>query len=250
MIDTHAHLDACADPPGDLLARARTAGVTRVVSVGSNVASSRATLAIAVGEEGVFVAVGIHPHEADEARPSDLDALAELATHPAVVAVGETGLDYFRDYAPRPRQVELFRGHAMLAAQLSKALVVHSRAAVTDTLDVLGETDPGVPVILHCFSEPSLLAPALERGYYLSFAGNVSFPKATELREAAGHTPAERILTETDSPYLAPQPVRGQPNEPAHVVHVLRTLAEVRGVDLDALERQIDGNASRAFSLP
>jgi TatD DNase family protein len=248
VIDTHAHLDGGGERAGDVLARARAAGVGRVVAVGSGLASCAATLAIADAEDGVFAALGIHPHQAGE--DWDLGALRELLAHPKAVAVGETGLDHFRDYAPRDRQLALFRAQAELAADTGKALVVHTRAADEPTVEVLAELAEDVPVVLHCFSSSTLLEPALEHGWYVSFAGNVTYPKAGELRWAAARVPAERILAETDSPYLAPQAVRGRPNEPAHVVHTLAVLAEARGEEPAELEARIEANAARVFSLP
>ncbi|MBA2615014.1 MAG: TatD family hydrolase [Actinobacteria bacterium] len=246
MIDTHAHLDALEDA-GAALGRAREAGVTRVVAVGSGLDSCRETLAIAEREEGVSAALGIHPHQAGE--EVDLDALKELLGHPKAVAVGETGLDHFRDYAPRDRQAELFRAQAELAAELGLALVVHTRRADEETVAVLRGLDPDVPVVLHCFSSARLLEPALAHGWYVSFAGNVTYPKAEELRWAAAQVMHDRLLAETDSPYLAPQPVRGETNEPAYLVHTLAMLAEARGEDREELEARIDGNAARAFGL-
>jgi TatD DNase family protein len=248
VIDTHAHLDGGDEPAGEVLARARAAGVGRVIAVGSGLASCAATLAIADEEDGVFAALGIHPHQAGE--DWDLGALRGLLAHPKAVAVGETGLDHFRDYAPRDRQLALFRAQAELAAETGKALVVHTRAADAPTVEVLAGGAADVPVVLHCFSSSALLEPALEHGWYVSFAGNVTYPKAGELRWAAARVPADRILAETDSPYLAPQPVRGRPNEPANVVHTLAALAETRGEDRAALEGHIEANAARAFSLP
>ena len=249
MIDTHAHLDGCADPPGAVLARAREAGVTRVITIGSGIESCREALATCEREDGVFAALGIHPHQAGEAGNRDLAELRELLAHPKAVAVGETGLDHFRDYAPRDRQAKLFREQAALARELGKALVVHSRAAEDETASVLVELDADTPVVLHCFSAPGLLAPALERGWYVSFAGNVTYPKAGELRAAAAQVPEDRVLVETDSPYLAPQPVRGRPNEPAHVVHTVAALAKARGDDPEDLGRRLDENARTAFAL-
>jgi TatD DNase family protein len=250
VIDSHAHLDACADPPGDVLARAHSAGVTRVIAIGSGVPSCRAALEVAEGDGGVHAALGIHPHQAGETTAAELEALRRLLGHPGAVAVGETGLDYFRDYAPRRAQIALFGEQLTLARDLGKALVVHSREADADTLEILSRLDGSTAVVLHCFSSPGLLDAALERDYYVSFAGNVTYPGAGELRDAARRVPAERILAETDSPYLAPQPVRGRPNEPAYVVHVLRALAEARGDEPSSLERQIEENAARAFDLP
>jgi TatD DNase family protein len=249
VIDTHAHLDAGERPAEELVARARAAGVGWVVAIGCGRESCRAALALSERERGVVAALGIHPHQAGDASAEDLRELRRLLEHPNAVAVGETGLDYYRDYAPRMRQRELFEAQAELAAELGKALVVHTRAAEEDTLALLAEVDPPA-VVLHCFSSSALLPAALERGYYVSFAGNVTYPKAAELRLAAAQVPAERLLAETDSPYLAPQPVRGRPNEPANVVHVVQELARARGEDAAALERQLDANAARAFSLP
>jgi len=249
VIDTHAHLDACAEPAAELMARARASGVTRVVTIGSGLLSCRAALHIARAEAGVAAALGIHPHQAGEAGDGDLRELRALLSDPCAAAVGETGLDYFRDYAPRGRQLELFRAQAALAAELGKALVVHSRSAEADTLAVLEKVPADVPVVMHCFSSPGLLPAALERRWYVSFAGNVTYPKAEALRLAAVRVPAERLLAETDAPYLAPQPVRGRPNEPAHVVYVLDALAAVRGDDREELERRIEANAAAAFGL-
>jgi TatD DNase family protein len=249
VIDTHAHLDAC-EAPADALERARAAGVSRVITIGSGIESCRAALEIAAAEESVSAALGIHPHQAGEATDEDLDELRRLLAQPAAVAVGETGLDYYREYAPRGDQERLFRAHADLAAEFGKALVVHSRAADDDTLEILAGVPSRVPIILHCFSSPGMLDAARERGYYVSFAGNVTFPKAVDLRLAATLVLGDRILAETDSPYLAPQPVRGRVNEPANVVHVFATLAEARSEDPAELERRIDENASRVFALP
>ena len=248
MIDTHAHLDACGDPTHELLERARGAGVTRVVAIGSGIDSSRATLAVAEREDGVFAAVGIHPHQAGEEDAGRLEEIRGLLERERTVAVGETGLDFYRDLAPREAQLELFEAHLELAARSAKAVVVHSRAAARETGDALSAF--AGTVVLHCFSSPDLLPVALERGYYVSFAGNVTYPKADDLRAAAAEVPADRILVETDSPYLAPQSVRGRPNEPAHVVHTVAALAAVRGEDVDELASRIDANATAAFSLP
>jgi TatD DNase family protein len=249
VIDTHAHLDACAEPAAELMARARASGVGRVITIGSGVVSCRAALALSAAEAGVEAVLGIHPHQAGEVDGDDLRALRELLADPGARAVGEAGLDYYRDYAPRDRQRELFRVQAELAVELGKALVVHSRSAEADTLAVLETMPAGSRVVLHCFSAPGLLPAALERGWYVSFAGNVTYPKAEALRLAAARVPANRLLAETDAPYLAPQPVRGRPNEPANVVHVLEALAAIRGEDQRELECRIEANAAAAFGL-
>ena len=248
MIDTHAHLDALDDAP-EALARAREAGVGRVVTIGTTLDSCRTALELADREEGVFVSLGLHPHEAGTAGPAEVEELAGLLEHPKAVAVGETGLDHFRDYAPHDRQLELFRAQAELAVATGKPIVVHTRAAEDETLAVLTVLPEDARVVLHCFSSLRLLAPALERGWFVSFAGNVTYPKAGELRTAAARVPADRILAETDSPYLAPQPLRGRPNEPAHIVHTVAVLAAARGEDPAELAARIDANADAAFRL-
>jgi TatD DNase family protein len=248
VIDTHAHLDVLEDDPAEVVARARAAGVTRILTVGTTPAGSREALALADANDGVFAVIGIHPHEATAATPADVGEIRALLAHPRAVAVGETGLDWFRDYAPRDAQRKLFARLLELARETGKPAVIHTRAADADTLAALDGY--GGTVVLHCFSSPHLLEPALERGWYVSFAGNVSFPKAVDLRLAATQVPSDRLLAETDAPYLAPQPVRGRPNEPAYVRHTLAALAAARSVEADELERQIDANASACFGLP
>jgi TatD DNase family protein len=206
------------------------------------------TLAIAEAEDGVACALGIHPHQAGGDEAGRIDELRNLLRDERAVAVGETGLDFYRDYAPRPAQLRLFEHQLALAAELGLPVVVHTRDADEATARLLRGF--AGPVVLHCFSSPALLPVALQRDYYVSFAGNVTFPKAVELREAAARVPAERILSETDCPYLAPQPVRGRPNEPAYVVHTVAALAAARGETAEALAVQIDENATRAFTLP
>jgi len=245
MIDTHAHLE----PPEaqEVLARARTAGVARVVTVGTSLEGGREALALVAQNEGVFAALGIHPHNAAGEDAQRIDELRELLRDDRAVAVGETGLDYFRDYAPPAAQQELFDAQLALAVVTGKPVVIHTRAADDDTrARLLGHDGP---VILHCFSSPPLLDAALERGWWVSFAGNVTYKNAYDLRAAARRVPAERLLAETDSPYLAPQAVRGKRNEPAYVMHTLAALAEARGADPAELEAQIDRNADEVFSL-
>lgn len=245
MIDTHAHL--VPEEAEELLGRAREAGVDRVIAVATTVAGARAALEIAERHDGVYACLGIHPHEAGGGEAQRLDELRDLLGHKLAVAVGETGLDYYREYAPHDAQQRLFEQQLTLAWELQKPVVIHTRAADADTLSQLAGF--GGTVVLHCFSSPPLLDTALERGWYVSFAGNVTYPKAPELREAAARVPRDRLLAETDSPYLAPQAVRGRRNEPAHLVHTLATLAEVRGEDPELLAAQIDANADTAFSL-
>jgi TatD DNase family protein len=248
VIDTHAHLDGCDEPAAFLVERARAVGVSRIVTIGTGIVSCRAALAIAREQQGVFAALGIDPHHAGGEEAGRVGELEELLAQPLVVAVGETGLDYFHDLAPRPVQRALFDRQLELAAAAGLPVVIHTRDAEEDTAAALASF-PGT-VVLHCFSAAGLLETAIECGYYVSFAGNVTYPNAADLREAAAAVPADRILAETDSPYLAPQPLRGKRNEPANVLHTLAVLAEVRGDDVAMLEQQIDRNASAAFALP
>jgi TatD DNase family protein len=248
VIDTHAHLDACPDPPAVLVERAVEAGVERILTVGTTIERCRGALELADRHPQVFAILGIHPHEAGGGESARVDELRALLDHPRAVAVGETGLDHFRDYAPHDRQRELFEAELALAAELGLPVVVHTRAADDDTLDALGGFDGDV--VLHCFSSSHLLRPALERGWYVSFAGNVTYRNASELRLAASQVPADRILAETDCPYLSPEPRRGRPNEPANVVHTVGVLAAARREDRDELAAAIDANAGRVFGLP
>lgn len=247
MIDTHAHLDACEEPAAVLVGRARSVGVTRIVTIGTGIESCRAALAIAETCEGVFAALGIDPHQAASAEAARVEELRELLAHPAAVAVGEAGLDGFHGHATLVEQRRLLEAQLELADELSLPVVIHSRDAEAETSAALAQFHG--TVVLHCFSSPGLLEAAVERRYYVSFAGNVTFPQAGALREAAAEIPADRILAETDSPYLAPQPLRGRRNEPANVMHTLGVLALARGARADALERTIDANATRAFRL-
>jgi TatD DNase family protein len=246
VIDTHAHLDAL-DDVGAAVERAQAAGVTRILTVGTDVAGCRRALELADGFPGVFAILGIHPHAANDATEEDVAEVRTLLAHPRAVGVGEMGLDWFRDYAPRDKQLALFDAMLEVARATGKAAVVHTRAADEDTLAAL--RDFAGTVVLHCFSSPHLLEPALERGWYVSFAGNASFPKAVGLRLAAREVPADRMLVETDTPYLAPQPVRGKRNEPAYVMHTLAALAQARNDDPGELGRQIERNADRCFGL-
>jgi TatD DNase family protein len=247
VIDTHTHLDALDDDPADVIARARDAGVTRILTVGTDVDGCRRALELADRFDEVYAILGIHPHAANDATDDDVADVRELLARPKAVGAGEMGLDWFRDYAPRDKQLHLFDAMLAVAAETGKPAVIHTRAADADTLAALQGFDGRV--VLHCFSSPQLLEPALERGWYVSFAGNASFPKAVDLRLAAREVPANRILAETDAPYLAPQPVRGKANEPAYVMHTLAALAQARNEDPAELERQIDRNASECFGL-
>lgn len=246
MIDVHAHLDAL-DDPALAVASARNAGVTRVLTIGTGIDSCRAALAIAAAHDGVFAALGIDPHQAATAEAGRVGELRELLGHPKAVAVGEAGLDYHYGADAKAEQRGLFEEQLALARDLGLPVVVHTREANDDTEAILSAH--GGTVVMHCFSEPGLLGAGLERGWYFSFAGNVTYPKAQDLRDAAARVPADRILAETDSPYLSPQPLRGRPNEPANVVHTVAALAAARGEDADELAARIDANATAAFRL-
>jgi TatD DNase family protein len=247
VTDSHAHLDACDEPAASLVERAQAAGVTRIVTIGTGIESCRRALAIAEAHVGVYAALGIDPHQAATPEADRVDELRDLLAHDQAVAVGETGLDNARDFATPKQQRRLFDAQLALADELDLPVVIHSRDAAAETAAAL-EGFTGT-VVLHCFSSPELLPAALERGYYVSFAGNATFPKAPELREAAAAVPADRILVETDSPYLAPQPVRGRRNEPAYVVHTGAALAEARGEDEAAFAALTHANAAAAFRL-
>jgi TatD DNase family protein len=246
VTDSHAHLDACAEPDA-AVARAATAGVRLIVTVGTGIDSCRSALTLAERHQSVVAALGIDPHRAGSGEAGRLVELRELLAHPRAVAVGETGLDNHHRHAAPAEQRRLFDAHLELASALGRPVVIHSRDAAKETAAALAGF--AGTVVLHCFSSPQLLPAALERAYYVSFAGNVTYPKAADLRAAALVIPTERLLVETDSPYLAPQPVRGRDNEPAYVGHTLRALAELRGVAAGELERQTDANAAAAFGL-
>jgi TatD DNase family protein len=221
--------------------------VERIVSIGTDPRSWDRTLALAEENEGVFAIVGLHPHEA--AADVDFDELERFTTHDKVIAIGEIGLDYYRDYAPREAQSKRFILQLGIAKRAGLPVVIHNRSADEDTVAILQQWFDGT-VVLHCFSSPALLDAAVDNDWYVSFAGNVTYKNAEELREAARQVSAERLLVETDCPYLAPQPVRGKTNEPAYVVHTVAVLAEARGEDPGELAKQIDANAAIAFALP
>lgn len=248
MIDSHAHLDLC-DEPEAVLARARQAGVRRILTIGTDPASIAATLSIAETNDDVSAAVGRHPHAAGDFGDADLLEIERVAKASARVrAIGETGLDFYRDLAPREDQRRTFIAQIGLARRLELPLVIHTRAADEDTLDLLATYGADLTVILHCFSMPDRLKECADRGYCFSFAGNVTYPKAVELQEAARLVPAERLLVETDSPYLAPQSLRGKANEPTNVCETARFVAELRGVGYGELEEQVEANAQRIFN--
>jgi TatD DNase family protein len=247
VIDSHTHLDRSPGTDAELVAAAREAGLGRILTVGTDSASCRAAIAAAEAHEEVFAAVGRHPNDSTGYDDAVTEELRELARHPRVLAIGETGLDDYRDYAPRADQERAFSAHMRLARETGKPLVIHTRAAEDDTIAMLDREAQGLEVILHCFSMPDRLDECLERGWWISFAGNVTYPKAQDLAGAAARVPLDRMLVETDAPYLTPQELRKQRNQPAYVVHTARFVAERRGIAYEELEAAVDANAARLF---
>jgi TatD DNase family protein len=248
VIDTHCHLDHCDPPDGELVERAREAGLVRLATVGTDPSSVARALAATRAHEGVFAIVGVHPHNTEGFDEAAVEEIERAAADPKALAIGETGLDYYRDYAPREDQRRAFEAQLDLAARLGLPVAIHTRDAEEDTFAILREHAAALPaVILHCFSAPGRLDEAVERGYLCSFAGNVTYRKAVELQRAAKEVPAELILLETDSPYLAPHPLRGKPNEPANVVHTAHHVAGLRGLSYEELERTVEDNAARVL---
>ena len=247
VIDSHTHLDRAPGTDAELVAAAREAGLRRILTVGTDSASCRAAIAAAEAHEEVFAAVGRHPNDSTGYDDAVTEELRELARHPRVLAIGETGLDDYRDYAPRADQERAFSAHMALARETGKPLVIHTRAAEDDTIAMLDREAQGLEVILHCFSMPDRLDECLERGWWISFAGNVTYPKAQDLARAAARVPLDRILVETDAPYLTPQALRKQRNQPAYVVHTARFVAERRGIAYEELEAAVEANAARLF---
>jgi len=254
VVDTHAHLWLCEPPEAELVGAARGAGVNRILTVGLGEDSNPGAVASARASPEVFASVGRHPNSAEGFDDVAADAIEELCAEPGVVAVGETGLDFYRDSSEPDDQRRAFAAQIAIAGRAGKALVVHlrdkdgSEDAVSEAFDTLEREADGVRVILHCFStHPRWAERAAQHGWYCSFAGNLTYPKSELIREAAQVVPAERLLVETDSPFLAPQAVRGKPNQPANVVATAERLAEVRGVPYGELEGIVEENASRVF---
>ncbi len=245
MIDSHTHLDRGPAPEAELVAAAREAGVSRILTIGIDEQSRRAALAAAEQYEEVYAAIGHHPNNATGYDDAITAELRELGAHPRCLAIGETGLDDYRDYAPRADQERAFHAHIEVAHKLRKPLVIHTRAAEDDTIATLAAHAGGLEVILHCFSMSARLDECLDHGWWISFAGNVTYPKAQDLAEAAEKTPLDRLLVETDAPYLTPEPMRKHRNQPAYVVHTARFVAERRGIPYEELEAAVEANAAR-----
>jgi TatD DNase family protein len=247
VIDSHTHLDSCGPPDAELVAAAAEAGVERILTIGQDGATGREALRAAEDFPQVFAAIGHHPNHASGFDDGHLAELQALAEHEQCRAIGETGLDYFRDYAPRADQERAFHAQIELARATGKPLVIHTRAAEDDTIATLRERAAGVAVILHCFSMPQRLDECLAEGWWISFAGNVTYPKNEDLAQAAERVPDERLLVETDAPYLTPQVVRKERNQPAYVVHTAEFVAERRGQTYQELEQVVERNAARLF---
>lgn len=256
MIDSHCHLDMCEGSAAEVVADARRVGVRRMLTVGIDDARNERAIADAEEHEEVFACVGRHPNGSEGFDDAAAGRIEELARHPRVAAVGETGLDYYRDRAPRDDQRHAFRAQIEIARRVGKPLVIHVRdggqttdgEALAETFELLRAEATGVEVILHCFSSTALrVAEAAEWGWYCSFAGNVTYPKSEGLREAAAAVPDHLLLVETDAPFLSPQPVRGQRNQPANVVATAEVVASARGVSYAELEATVEENAARLF---
>ncbi len=249
--DTHCHLTHASAGARAVIDQARADGVTTMVTIGTDLASSAECVQIAASNDEVYAAVGIHPNDAIEATDGVLARIEELAAHPKVVAVGETGLDWFRMGAPAVRQEESFRTHIRIARDHDRTLVIHDREAHDDIVRILLDEAPLPRVVFHCFSGgPDLVATCAEQGWWMSFAGNVTFTNAGALQDAAAKVPLELLLTETDSPYLTPHPHRGQPNTPSMVAITTAFLAEMHGMSTEAMATATSANARRAFALP
>ncbi|HPU00763.1 MAG: TatD family hydrolase [Firmicutes bacterium] len=250
LIDSHAHLNFPEFEPDldQVLSRAREAGVGMIINVGADEASSARAVELSESYPQLWAAVGVHPHAAAEASPRYREKLAALAANRRVLAVGETGLDFYRNLSPRPVQEKVFREHLELAAELNKPVIIHSRDAHPRTLQLLREMRPPRGGIAHCFSGTSRdLDAFLELGFYISIAGPVTYPRAHELRALLKDIPADRLLLETDAPYLSPVPHRGKRNEPAFVRATYQRVALELGMELDTLARLIQGNMARLF---
>lgn len=253
LIDTHCHLDFpdFEAERDDIVARAHAAGVRQMITISTRVRKFPTILAIAEKYPSVFCSVGTHPHNADEELDIPVSELIELSKHPRVVAIGEAGLDYYYDNAPRDAQIVGLRNHIAAARETGLPLVIHSRSADEDMAAILTEeTGKGAfPFLLHCFSSgPELARIGVALGGYVSFSGILTFPKSEELREIAKTVPLERMLVETDAPYLTPKPYRGKRNEPAYVAHTASVLADTVGVSVDEMARITTDNAFRIFS--
>lgn len=247
LIDAHTHLDHCKEDPEVLVADAGEAGVQLIIQSGIDLQRSRYSVDLAERFSEVFATVGFHPHEAGHLDDVALVEIEELTAHPRVVAVGETGFDYYHDHWPHGVQGEVFAHHLELARRAGLPVVIHTREAAEDTLKALDRHGTGLTVILHCFSLPDRLSEVVDRGYYVSLAGNVTYKNAVHLQKAARAVPAHLLLLETDAPWLAPMPLRGRPNRPALVANTYEFVAGLRDASVDELAAQVEANVRAAF---
>jgi TatD DNase family protein len=253
MIDSHTHLFLCDGDEEELVAAALEAGVNRMLTIGMGPESNPAVVASAERHEAVFASVGRHPNDATGFDDAAAGEIRRFGAHEKVRAIGETGLDFYRDTAAPDEQRRAFAAQIEIARELDLPIVIHARdpegetSATDEIFNTLDAQAGEAPVILHCFSAPHRVEDAAERGWFCSFAGNATYPSAKELLFATAKVPAERILVETDAPYLAPQPRRGKRNQPAYVVETAREIADVRGVSYEELERTVEANARALF---
>lgn len=253
LFDSHAHIDDSRFDSDRLetIERARENGVTGIINIGADMASSARSVALAQAYEGIYAAVGIHPHDAKAAVNADYDRMAEwVDKEKKVVAIGEIGLDYYYDLSPREVQQEVFIRHIDLARQLRKPIIIHDRDAHGDVMNIVKKEAKGIIGVFHCYSGSLEMAKeVLKLGFYVSFAGPVTFAKSTKLKEIAAAVPLERLLVETDSPYLTPHPHRGRRNEPAHVRLVAEEVARLRGLSLEAVAEATTQNVKQLFHI-
>jgi TatD DNase family protein len=253
LIDSHCHLAHIERPAAEVLAEAVAAGVEAVVDIGMGLDESRASADRARETSGLYASVGIHPNELTEFErdpAATMSQLHEIATRPDVVGVGETGLDFYRDRSSPEIQEAAFRAHIALAKDVDRTLVIHCRDAHQRVLDVLDDEGAPARVVMHCFSgDVAYARECIQRRYFCSFAGNLTYKRNDDLRDAARSVPDEFLLVETDAPFLAPEPFRGKPNAPALVVHTATTLAEVRSVSVNVLTSVLRENTTRAFVI-
>jgi TatD DNase family protein len=253
LTDSHAHIDdERFDADRDeVVARALAAGVSLIINIGADMASSARSVALAEKYSGIYAAVGMHPHDAKDMKESDYVQLERWTNHPRVVAIGEIGLDYHYDLSPRPGQKEVFLRQLDLARKTGKPFIIHEREAHADTLEIVHTAARGLNGVFHCFSGSVETAREyLNMGFYISVAGPVTFPKSVKTREVAKFVPLDRLLLETDSPYLTPHPFRGRRNEPAHVRIVAEEIAVLRKLSVENLSAVTTENARRLFDIP
>ncbi|MBC7261601.1 MAG: TatD family hydrolase [Chloroflexi bacterium] len=253
LVDTHAHLDSVEfkDDVEEVISRSLAAGVDTIITVGTDLESSRQAVLLAEQHHPVYAAVGIHPHEADQAKPDDLTELFHLSQHRKVVAIGEIGLDFYRNLSPAKVQEEVFAAQLELAKRAGKPIIIHDRQAHRETMAILSERAKGLHGVLHCFSgDLEMALQAVKMGFWISVAGPVTFQNAHRLQALVRQLPLEHVLIETDCPYLAPHPYRGQRNEPAYVRFIAARIAALKEIPLEQVSQVTTENARKLFALP